>query len=93
MPPFEVGPARAVSAIEARMARHAGVKNGTAEAARTKNEPAVLARNVLDAGETPVDVERVQIIRKAVETGTYPVIPAKISDAMIAAGYILRSGE
>ena len=48
-------------------------------------------RDALDPGAAPVDAERVQIIRKAVESGTYPVLPAKVADAMIAAGLLLRS--
>ena len=32
-------------------------------------------------------------IRHAIETGKYPVIPAKIADAMIAAGMLLRSPQ
>lgn len=40
--------------------------------------------------QAPVDNDRVAEIRKAVEQGTYPITPAKIADAMIAAGYLLR---
>lgn len=42
------------------------------------------------AGAPPTDPARVQEIRKAVEQGRYPVVPARIADAMIAAGYLLR---
>jgi negative regulator of flagellin synthesis FlgM len=35
----------------------------------------------------------VSIIRKAVETGNYPVVPAKIADAVIAAGLLLRTAQ
>ena len=42
------------------------------------------------AGTVPVDQDRVDAIRKAVNDGTYPVIPTRISDAMIAAGMMLR---
>ena len=45
----------------------------------------------LDAGQPPVDAERVALVRKAVENGTYPVIPARVADAIIAAGFLLRS--
>lgn len=38
----------------------------------------------------PVDTDRVQEIRKAIEEGRYPVIPTQVADAMIAAGYLLR---
>ena len=41
----------------------------------------------------PVDAERVAVIRKAVESGTYPLVPARIADAMIAAGLLLRSSR
>jgi negative regulator of flagellin synthesis FlgM len=33
----------------------------------------------------PVDQERVQVIKKALQEGRYPVVPAKIADRMIAA--------
>ena len=50
--------------------------------------------SALDAGQAaPVDVERVKVIRHAIETGTYPVVPAKIADAMIAAGMLLRTAQ
>ena len=45
----------------------------------------------LDPGQAPVDMDRVKVIRHAIETGTYPIIPAKIADAMIAAGLLLRT--
>ncbi|WP_305095448.1 flagellar biosynthesis anti-sigma factor FlgM [Croceibacterium aestuarii] len=41
--------------------------------------------------EPPVDTGRVAEIRKAVEQGRYPVVPTKIADAMIAAGFLLRT--
>lgn len=92
MPPIEVGPARAISAIEARLARSAGTGNPASEARDTGPMPvegAMLAR----AGEPPVDSERVAMIRRAVETGAYPIVPARIADAIIAAGMMLRRGE
>lgn len=33
----------------------------------------------------PVDAERVQQIRSALKDGSYPLVPAKIADAIIAA--------
>ena len=33
----------------------------------------------------PVDSDRIPEIRKAIEDGRYPLVPAKIADAMIAA--------
>lgn len=102
MPPIEVGPARAVtSAIDARLARTAGGESLTGAGGAAANRarasagasasPTVETSGALDPGSAPVDVERVKMIREAVETGHYPVIPAKIADAMIAAGVLLRS--
>jgi negative regulator of flagellin synthesis FlgM len=45
----------------------------------------------LDPGEVPIDGDRVAIIRKAIQSGNYPVIPARVADAIIAAGLLLRS--
>jgi negative regulator of flagellin synthesis FlgM len=53
----------------------------------------VARSEVLDPGQPPVDAERVATIRKAIESGNYPVIPMRVADAMIAAGYLLRSGK
>lgn len=98
MPPIELGPSRPVSAVDVRIARSAGVKQETPGRAETPRADASKATTVvrsaaLDAGEAPVDVERVSQIRKAVESGTYPLIPAKVSDAIIAAGYLLRNAQ
>lgn len=38
-----------------------------------------------DASTPPVDAERVKDIRNALRDGSYPLVPAKIADAMIAA--------
>jgi negative regulator of flagellin synthesis FlgM len=109
MPPIEVGPARALSAIEARLARTAGGEgtvgpNSAIAAAKqaaqsapvstpAPSAPAVQTSRALDAGAPPIDIDRVAEIRKAVENGTYPILPARIADAMIAAGMMLRSAH
>jgi len=41
--------------------------------------------------EPPVEIDRVQQIRKAIEDGSYPLLPTRIADGMIAAGYLLRA--
>lgn len=43
----------------------------------------------IDPGRPPVDRSRVEVIRKALEQGTYPILPTKIADAMIAAPMLL----
>ena len=37
------------------------------------------------ATRPPVDAERVQQIKRALQEGRYPIVPAKIADRMIAA--------
>lgn len=51
----------------------------------------VAASSLSAAGrEAPIDRDRVSEIRKSIEQGHYPVHPAKIADAMIAAGYLSK---
>lgn len=50
----------------------------------------VVSTTAMSAGQPPVDTDRVASIRKAIKDGNYPIIPTKISDAMIAAGMMLR---
>ena len=109
MPPIELGPlgpqaARsfgppkgALSAVEAKQvtgdsAQNGPVANDTARS-RASERSAVVRSAALDPGPQPVDIDRVAMIRKAIEQGHYPVLPAKVADAMIAAGLLLRSGK
>lgn len=92
MPPIEVGSTSALGAVGARLSR--AVDTAPAEPTSLSawsESPAVDAASALDPGAPPIDAERVTLIRKAVENGTYPIIPAQIADAMIAAGVLLRS--
>ena len=99
MPPIELGPLRPVGAVDARLARAADSRSGPspkAEAAASSASSPVVqseALAALDPGQPPVNAERVAQVRKAVETGTYPLVPATVADAIIAAGVILRSGK
>lgn len=89
MPPIELGPARPISAIDASAVRAAA--GGSTKAERTaKPQAAMVQSEALDAGSAPVDAERVQIIRRAIENNTYPILPARVADAMIAASLLLR---
>lgn len=94
MPPIEFGSGglsapRAVGAVETRTTR-GPVANDTARA-HASDKSAVVRSPVLDPGQPPVDSDRVATIRKAIEQGSYPVIPTRVADAMIAAGLLLRS--
>jgi negative regulator of flagellin synthesis FlgM len=92
MPPIELGPTRPVGAVDVRIARQAG--GHREESKRAEQAPSVVElSDALDPGEAPVDLDRVDVIRRAIEAGQYPVFPAKIADAMIAAGLLLRKGE
>lgn len=90
MPSIELGPTRPVRAVETRITRHEGGQPRQPAKAGEPAQPPIVTSNPLDAGDAPVDVQRVDEIRKAIETGDYPLVPAKIADAMIAAGFLLR---
>ena len=101
MPPFEVGLPRAIGAVTADIARKASTTTNAAPASTTPSASAAAAASrltvattdALEPGQPPVDADRVAQIRKAVETGSYPLVPARIADAMIAAGMFLRSSN
>jgi len=74
---------------------------GTAPVARAEAVPSAgddgakagdvtMAAVIVAGAEAPIDHDRVAEIRKAVEEGRYPILPTKIADAMIAAGFLLR---
>jgi negative regulator of flagellin synthesis FlgM len=97
MPPIEIGPKglqppRGLGAVEHRKVPHRPVGSDRAAEVANANSAVVRSRTV-EAGEPPVDAERVAEIAKAIEQDRYPVLPMKIADAMIAAGLLLRSGK
>lgn len=47
----------------------------------------------VSAGNVPVDNQRVSEIRTALREGTYPIVPAEITDAIIAARLMLSTGQ
>ena len=80
-----IGPVRALSDSE-----RAQSGQRPAAAAKAEARPGVTveigAGVVAETGGTPpVDPERVEKIRSALRDGTYPLVPTKIADAMIAA--------
>jgi negative regulator of flagellin synthesis FlgM len=90
-PNVEVNAVRALSATDKGAASAAAVANDdTSLSVASGDQASVVSSTTLSAGNVPVDAERVATIKKAIETGSYPVIPTKISDAMIAAGLLLR---
>lgn len=100
MSSFEIGAARPVSAVQVTsvgsgskpvQTETAGEAPKAPASAAAAAAPQVETSDAVKAGAAPVDQERVVTIRHAIETGTYPVLPTKIADAMIAAGMLLRS--
>lgn len=80
-----IGPARALSDAD-----RAGAAARPASApASPSPKPGVAVEigtaSEVDLASPPVDPERVEAIRTALRDGTYPLVPTKIADAMIAA--------
>lgn len=71
------------------------LKNPASDASPKMSDAAVKveAGTGFDAQQAPIDRSRVDSIRKALEQGTYPLNPARIADAMIAAPLLLSSGK
>jgi negative regulator of flagellin synthesis FlgM len=90
-PNVEVNAVRGLSATDKGAGAASTIANDVSSVPVSSGDQAsVVASTTLGAGNVPVDAERVATIKKAIENGNYPVIPTKISDAMIAAGMLLR---
>ncbi len=84
---FTLNPVRGVSAVGPRSHTAPGC------ARPTKAEQQVVERSdALDPGPMPIDHDRVAEVRRAIERGDYPIVPAQVADAIIAAGILLRTG-
>jgi negative regulator of flagellin synthesis FlgM len=97
MPPIEIGPKgpqaqRGLGAVDhSKMPQRPLGSERAAEVANARS--AVVRSRTVEAGQPPVDAERVAEITRAIEQDRYPVLPMKVADAMIAAGLLLRSGK
>jgi len=90
---IEVSAVRPVNGGEAQITAANSTPTPTTTAASPAHSNAaasMVSATALDAGHVPVDGERVSQIKKAIQTGSYPILPTKISDAMIAAGIMLQ---
>lgn len=95
MKPIETSPIARSRPLGADVARALkGAPEAPGSAAAPPAEPGVVASTAAPtAGSAaPVDAERVEQIRSALREGTYPLLPAKVADAMIAADFILIEG-
>lgn len=91
--PSSVGNARAVGPVDPKAIRTAATDEANRSNGIARHVGPLKPREPLDVGEVPVDGERVGEIRKAIRNGTYPLLPTKVADAIIAAGILLRTGE
>ena len=95
MPSFEmnrlqsitgVSPTSAADRAKAKLAPEGGVAGSGNGAAGTSSSDGIAVEITAPAQSgPPVDNDRVAEIRSALRDGTYPLVPAKIADAMIAA--------
>jgi negative regulator of flagellin synthesis FlgM len=92
MPSVELSKLSAVSAPRALTANdraqieaRAPVRPGTAPATSSGISLEVSGAAAVEATSPPVDAERVSQIKAALRDGSYPLVPTKIVDAMIAA--------
>jgi negative regulator of flagellin synthesis FlgM len=79
-----VSAARALSASD-RAQIEARPRAATAGSTGSTSGISVEVTGASDGASPPVDAERVAQIRAALRDGSYPLVPAKIVDAMIAA--------
>ena len=104
MPPIEIGPARPVGAVRTNAAKPSTAvasaaaptaasppSSASASAPASAPAAAVQTSQALDPGKPPIDENRVSVIRNAIQKGTYPLLPTKVADAMIAAGLMLST--
>ena len=89
-----VSAARAVTANDrAQIEARAPVKPGSAPAPSPGISLEVSGAASAEAARPPVDAERVSQIKAALRDGSYPLVPTKIVDAMIAAQVSLSLPE
>ena len=86
-----IGRIEAVS-LNGRAVRLASGTSDQPAKAETTEQTVVLGDN-LNPGPPPVDADRVAQIRKALQNGTYPILPMTIADTIIAGGLILRTAK
>ncbi|MEE4288753.1 MAG: flagellar biosynthesis anti-sigma factor FlgM [Erythrobacter sp.] len=92
MPSFELNKLQQISAARG-LSESDRTQIGGSRAGRPPAGAAGVARPgvaievnaALDPSQPPVAADRVAEIRKALEEGTYPLVPTKIADAIIAA--------
>lgn len=83
-----VSPASAADRAKARPSSDGAAPSAGRSTAGSTNGTGVAVEITAPAQNgPPVDTDRVAEIRNALREGTYPLVPAKIADAMIAAQF------
>jgi negative regulator of flagellin synthesis FlgM len=89
MPSVELSKLQGIAAARAVATSERAQIETRAAAPRSSAAPApgvsVEIGDAASAASAPVDAERVREIRAALKDGSYPLVPTKILDAMIAA--------
>jgi negative regulator of flagellin synthesis FlgM len=91
MPSVELSKLQGIAAARAVATSERAQIETRAAAPRSSAAPApapgvsVEIGDAASAASAPVDAERVREVRAALKDGTYPLVPAKIVDAIIAA--------
>ena len=95
MPSFELSKLQGISGARALTesdrtpidAARASARGGAVSADKAGVAPgvAIEVAGAADPNSPPLDTDRVGQIRKALQDGTYPLVPTKIADAIIAA--------
>jgi len=91
MPSFEisqlqpVSASRSLSETDRSQISSRSPASNAGEGVGAKPGVALEVNTALDPSQPPVSSERVSEIRKALQDGTYPLVPTKIADAIIAA--------
>ena len=87
-----IGTVRTASTTDPRLLRQMAEAQSN-DRAIAQGTSVVANAGARDPGLVPIDSDRVSEIRNAVEHGTYPLLPTKVADAIIAAGMLLRSSK
>ena len=86
-----ISSARPILNAREQAAAGASLKAASTPVSPAPAQPDVAVEALSPAQTAPVDTDRVALIRKAIADGSYPIVPAKIADAIIAAGILLRT--
>ena len=92
MKPIDAISPTAVSRLAA-VGKAKTVAQGAAQEAQARPAARADTARVTQDASPPIDSDRVNEIRQAVQQKRYPIIPARIADAMIAAPYLLNAAK